>query len=78
MSPIETELDITAAKISLGHAIRRHRLSRGISQDTLAVMSGMDRTYIGGIERGERNPTVANLAKLAHALSVPISELFSG
>lgn len=54
--------------IALGRAIHELRLDAGVSQDELARMAGMHRTYIGGIERGERNVSFANLLKIADAL----------
>jgi transcriptional regulator with XRE-family HTH domain len=41
-------------------------------------MCGLDRTYVGGIERGERNVALVNIEKIAKALRIPISELFRG
>jgi transcriptional regulator with XRE-family HTH domain len=41
-------------------------------------MAGLDRTYIGGVERGERNPSLESIAKIAKALDVPIANLFHG
>jgi len=61
----------------LGDRVRELRQTRGISQEDLAFKSGMHRTYLGGIERGERNPTLKNIAKLAKALGVSLPELFS-
>ena len=62
--------------IVLGKRIRHLRLRTGLSQEKLADKAGMDRTYYAGIERGERNPSVKNLAKIAAALGVPIGALF--
>lgn len=62
--------------IMLGKRIRHLRLRTGLSQEKLADKAGMDRTYYAGIERGERNPSVTNLAKIAVALGVPIGTLF--
>src|SRR5262245_53254418 len=56
--------------------LRRIRVARGLSQEALAAEAGVDRTYVGRLERGIENPTVGILDKLANALSVPISELF--
>jgi transcriptional regulator with XRE-family HTH domain len=49
---------------------------RGLSQERLAFDAGVDRSYVGGLERQEENPTVDILDRLARTLSVPISELF--
>jgi transcriptional regulator with XRE-family HTH domain len=54
----------------LGDAVRRHRLALEISQEELASLSGLHRTYVGGVERGERNPSVETIARLAAALGV--------
>jgi len=67
--------DIT---ITLGKRIRQLRLQTGLSQEKLADKAGMDRTYYAGIERGERNPSVKNLAKIATALGVAMGALFEG
>lgn len=63
--------------LALGQAVRDLRVGRGISQEDLAHLSGMHRTYLGGIERGERNVSYANLKRLARALEVPASELLA-
>lgn len=57
--------------------LRRIRVAAGVSQEQLAVDAGVDRTYVGRIERQLENPTVNNLDKLAAALGVHISELFA-
>lgn len=61
----------------LGRRVRFLRLKIGQSQEDLADVCGLDRTYVGGIERGERNPSLKNLLKIANALNVSMSELFS-
>lgn len=63
---------------SFGKKIRGLRLAAGLSQEQLASLCELDRTYIGGIERGERNPALKNIYRLARALNLPISELFEG
>ena len=62
---------------ALGRAVRDFRTASGISQEDLAHLSGMHRTYLGGIERGERNVSYTNLKRLARALAVPASELLA-
>lgn len=61
---------------NFGMKVRAQRLAAGLSQEQLASLAGLDRTYIGGIERGERNPTLKNISRLAQALKVPLSCLF--
>lgn len=68
---------MTAPKIkrSLGKAIRTHRKALGHSQEAFADLVGLHRTYVGAIERGERNPSLDNLLKIADELRVPLSRL---
>jgi transcriptional regulator with XRE-family HTH domain len=54
----------------------RRRKGLGVSQEEFADLCGLDRTYVGGIERGERNVAVVNLEKLAKAFKISLSELF--
>lgn len=56
--------------------VRRIRVAQGVSQERLAFDSGVDRSYLGGVERGEENPTVDILDRLAATLSVPLANLF--
>ncbi len=60
-----------------GEKIRELRLSRGLSQEELAFRSNVHRTYLSGIERGKRNPSLNNIAAIAKALGVTLSQLFS-
>ncbi len=61
----------------LGRRVRELRLQRGItSQMALANKAGLDRTYIGGVERGERNIGLRNIEKIAKTLGVNTKELF--
>jgi len=62
---------------TLGKRLRTLRLRTGLSQERFAAQAGLDRTYYAGIERGERNPSVKQLAKIAAALAVPIATLFT-
>jgi len=63
---------------ALGEAIRARRAEiEGLSQEGLADLAGMHRTYVSEIERGLRNPSYRNLFKLAAALEVPLSELIA-
>lgn len=65
-------------KSVFGQNVRRIRRTRGYSQEELAERAGLHRTYVGSIERGERNVSLYNIVLLARALDVPASELFSG
>jgi transcriptional regulator with XRE-family HTH domain len=55
--------------------LRRLRVKRALSQEALAVDAGVDRSYVGRIERGVENPTVETLDRLATALEVAVAEL---
>ena len=59
----------------LGQNLRALRKARGLSQERFALEHDIDRTYVSGIERGKRNPTVTVLGRLADALGVDIHEL---
>lgn len=63
--------------IRLGLRIRKLRKEAKISQEALGQISGLHRTYIGAIERGERNPSVLSLQKIATALKVTVGALFN-
>ncbi|MBU2740751.1 helix-turn-helix domain-containing protein [Acidithiobacillus albertensis] len=60
-----------------GEAVRKVRTAIGLTQEELADRSGLDRSYIGGVERGERNPTLTVIEKIAEGLGVTLAELFS-
>jgi len=64
-----------AELILFGKAVRRVREQKGLSQESLADLCHLHRTYIGGIERGERNVGLLNLLRLSKALKVLPSEL---
>lgn len=55
--------------------MRRVRLSRGLTQEELAVDAEIDLTYLGGIERGRRNPSLLVMARIADALSIDLPQL---
>lgn len=59
-----------------GNAVRNARTAAGLTQEDLAYRSGLDRSYIGGVERGERNPTLSVIEKIADGLGVTVAELF--
>jgi len=60
-----------------GKRVRELRLAAGLSQEQLAFKVGVHRTYLGGIERGERNPSLRNIAAIAVALDITLRELFA-
>ncbi len=70
-------MDETAIRTRFGLRVRQIRRSRDWSQEELAAYVGLDRTYIGGVERGERNPGLVNIVRIAKALNVPVAELFN-
>lgn len=55
--------------------MRKARMVAGLSQEKLAALAGINRTYLGDVERGERNISVVNMQKLARALKIPLSRL---
>lgn len=57
--------------------LRQIRVAKGVSQERLAFDSGVDRSYLGGLERGEENPTVDVLDRLANTLEVAVGDLFT-
>jgi transcriptional regulator with XRE-family HTH domain len=65
-------------RIRFGRAVRQKRHMLGVSQEAFADLCGLDRTYIGGIERGERNAALVNIEKVAKALRLSLAELFRG
>lgn len=63
------------ALASIGKAVRATRKGQGLSQEELAHATDMDRSYVGGIERGEHNLTVINLLRIAKELGISTSQL---
>ena len=68
----------TNPRIAFGTNLRRTRKTLGLSQEALAHLSGIHRTYIGSVERGERNISLENIVAIANALNIPIQELVKG
>jgi len=65
----------TDPRITFGKAVRRLRQRRGISQERLAELAGIHRTYIGDVERGTRNLALVNMTRIAEALGLRLSGL---
>ncbi len=63
--------------IKFGQKVREERAKLGLSQEELASRAGVHRTYIGMIERAEKNITLENIEKIAKALKISISEIFN-
>ncbi len=61
-----------------GKRVRELRKRKALSQEALALACDLDRSYIGGVERGERNISLINIYKVAEALGVDAKELFNG
>lgn len=64
--------------VRFGQRLRELRQGKGWSQESCAAECGLDRTYIGGIERGERNVALRNIERIAKALDVSLAELLRG
>ena len=60
----------------VGNRIRYLRKQRGISQEKLALIAGIDRTYLAGIESGKRNATIISMEKIINALGVSMKDFF--
>lgn len=65
------------ARRALGTAIKRLRGQKGLSQEALASACGLHRTYVGGIERGERNVSIDNIERISIALGCTVAELLT-
>jgi transcriptional regulator with XRE-family HTH domain len=63
------------ALLALGRAIRRSRQSQGITQEKLALLAEVDRSYVGRVERGDNNVAILTLVKLALALNMSVAKL---
>lgn len=71
-------MECTFTVEDFGKRLRELRKAQGYSQEGFALTVELDRTYIGGIERGERNPGLKTILRIAEALEVPAAELFGG
>jgi transcriptional regulator with XRE-family HTH domain len=72
---MKTRVDIATR---FGARVRELRKGIGLSQEAFADRCGLDRTYVGGIERGERNVAIRNIERIAKGLGLSIAELMSG
>ncbi len=72
---MKIETDIRRA---FGKRIREIRKKRGLSQEAFAALCELDRTYVGGIERGERNVSLRNIQRIAQALKMSIADVMDG
>lgn len=64
-------------QVAFGKAVRELRKERGLSQEAFADLAGIDRSYMGHIERGEKNVTLTKIYQLSDALGITVLELFS-
>jgi len=69
MKEINSEL-----KYEIGKRVRQYRLNKGLTQEKLAELSGLDQSYIGQMERGEKNITLSTLMKITNAMTISVSE----
>lgn len=67
----------SAELLALGGAIRRLRVERDVSQEQLALLAGVDRSYLGRVERGDNNPAALTIIKISAALGVTTADLFA-
>lgn len=73
-----TSLDDQKFLRRLGERIREQRISQNLTQEQLGQKCDLHRTFIGSVERGERNLSLINLRLMAKVLKVPLSDLFAG
>ena len=67
---------ISPTHLKLGQKIKQLRAKLACTQEELAFKVGVDRSYMGFVERGEKNPTLSTLLKIARALKIPLKNLF--
>lgn len=72
-------MDESKGKIlgALGYLVRQRRIAIGLSQEELGLRANLDRTYISGVERGVRNPSLTALVSLASGLNITVSDLLN-
>ena len=66
---------LSATHLKVGQKVRSLRSKMELTQEELAFRVGVDRSYMGFVERGEKNPTLMTLMKIAHALKIPLKDL---
>lgn len=71
-------VDGKMVRVAFGNAVRKRRRDAGLSQEALAHLASLDRTYISGIERGVRNPSLENIVRIAEGLGARPDQLFEG
>lgn len=69
-------LENLTVRVLFGQRVRELRKEKGYSQEGFAIACGLDRSYFGSVERGERNISIENIAAIAHTLDEPIYKLF--
>ncbi|NVH75945.1 helix-turn-helix transcriptional regulator [Paraburkholderia sp. JPY432] len=75
MQRVSAKMDDAGYLTAIGAVVRARRLKQGLSQEALADLSGIDRSHMGRIERGERNVTFLNIVRIANALDCRPSHL---
>ncbi|KKR81281.1 MAG: Transcriptional regulator Cro/CI family [Candidatus Daviesbacteria bacterium GW2011_GWA1_41_61] len=71
-------MSVSSIHVKFGKRVQELRKQKGLTQEDLADLVSVDRSYMGFVERGERNPTLDKLVKIAKALKITLSELFQG
>ena len=71
-------MELPDVKLLFGKRVRELRKLRGWSQEEFALRVDLDRSYVGGVERGERNISLENICQISAGLGVPASKLFEG
>ena len=71
------DIDCQNIKTAFGEKLRSLRTSKGLSQEKLAELADLDRTYISSVELGKRNISIVNICRLSVALKIEISEFFN-
>jgi transcriptional regulator with XRE-family HTH domain len=68
-------VDDNTIKLAFGKALRKLREQAGLTQESLAELAGVHRTYMGDVERGERNVAIVNMVRMSQALGLPLSRV---